>query len=177
MKLLVPLMMPGDPLDAVGSESFAHRLDDRDAPCHRRLERHHDALAAGGGEDLVAMRGQQRLVGRHHVLTVLDRSERQILGDGVAADQLDHDIDVGIAHHREGVVGHPSCIPDKRAGASEILVRHHGDLDGAARPAGDFALIAIEDAERAAAYRTDAQQADVDGSHGSCFLNTKEGMT
>ena len=30
-------------------------------------------------------------------------------------------------------------------------------------------LIAIEDAERAAAHRADAQQADVDGSHGSSF--------
>jgi hypothetical protein len=31
MKFEVPLMMPGDPLDAVGREALAQRLDDRDA--------------------------------------------------------------------------------------------------------------------------------------------------
>jgi hypothetical protein len=33
----------GDPLDAVGGEAFAQRLDDRDAAGHRRLEGHHHA--------------------------------------------------------------------------------------------------------------------------------------
>ena len=165
----------GDPLDAVGGEPFAHRLDDRDAAGHRRLERHHHALAAGGGEDLVAVRGQQRLVGRHHVLAVLDRGQDQVLGDGVAADQLDHDVDVGIAHHREGVVGQPCCIPDDGARPREILVCDDGDLDAAAGTPGDLALVAIEDAERAAADRADAQQADVDGSHGSCFSEHEGG--
>jgi hypothetical protein len=50
-----------------------------------------------GGEDLVAMHGQQRLVGRDHVLAVGDGLQHQFLGDAVAADQLDDDVDLGIA--------------------------------------------------------------------------------
>ncbi len=62
----------GDPFDAVGGQAFAQRLDDRDAAGHRRFEGHHHALLLGGGENLGAMHGEQRLVGGDHVLAVGD---------------------------------------------------------------------------------------------------------
>ena len=49
----------GDPLDAVGRQAFAQRLDDRNAAGHGRLERHHHALVLRRLENLVAVHGQQ----------------------------------------------------------------------------------------------------------------------
>ena len=86
----------GDPLDAVGGEALAQRLDDRDAAGHRRLEGDHHALLLRGGEDLVAVHGEQRLVGGDHVLAVGDGLQHQFLGDAVAADQLDDDVDLRV---------------------------------------------------------------------------------
>ncbi len=59
MKLVVPLMMPADPFDTVGSQAFAQRLDDGDATSHGCLERNHHALLLGGRKDLGAMHGKQ----------------------------------------------------------------------------------------------------------------------
>ncbi len=71
----------GDPFDAVGGQALAQRLDDRNAAGHRRLERDHHALFLRRGEDLVAVQGEQRLVGGDDVLAVGDRLQHQLLGD------------------------------------------------------------------------------------------------
>ena len=168
----------GDPFDAVGGQALAQCLDDRDAARHRGLERHHHAPLLRRREDLVAMPGEQRLVGGDHVLAVLDRLQDQILRDLGAADQLDHDVDVGIAHDRERIGGHLGGAADDALGALQILVRDDLKRDGAAGAAGDFFLIAAQDRKRAAAYGADAQQADVDGSHHlNSLRNENEGMT
>jgi hypothetical protein len=99
----------GDPFDAVGGESFAQRLDDRDAAGDGGFESDHYALLLGGGKNLVAVLGEQRLVGGHHVLAVGDRLQDQLLGDAIAADQFDDDVDVRVADHRKGVVGDPAA--------------------------------------------------------------------
>ena len=83
----------GDPLDAVGRQPFAQRLDDRDAAGHRRLERDHHATRARRREDLGAVHGEQRLVGRDHMLARGDGFEHQFARDVVAADQFDDDVD------------------------------------------------------------------------------------
>ena len=99
MKLLRAVDDAGDPLDAVGGQPFAQRLDDRDAAGDRRLERDHHALRLRGREDLVAVLREQRLVGGDDVLAVArspsSTSSRAMLG---AADQLDDDVDVRMAH-------------------------------------------------------------------------------
>src|SRR5258708_14273144 len=66
---------PGDPLDAVGGEPLAQRLDDGDAARDRAFAGYHRVLFLRGGEDLVAVRGEQRLVRGDHVLAALDRRE------------------------------------------------------------------------------------------------------
>ena len=71
----------------------------------RRFERHDHALFLGFGEDFVAMNGIQRLVGRDHMLAVFDGFEHQFPGDGVTADQLDHDVDLRIGCNSEYIVG------------------------------------------------------------------------
>ncbi len=94
----------GDPLDVIGGQALAQRLDDRDTAGHRRLEGHRHALRLGRREDLVAVQGDQRLVGGDHVLAVLDRLQHQLARRRVAADQFDDDVDIRIVDHRKGVV-------------------------------------------------------------------------
>ncbi len=53
-------------------------------------------LSLRGRENLVAVHGQQRLVGGDDMLAVGDRLQHQFLRNAVAADQLDDDIDIGI---------------------------------------------------------------------------------
>jgi hypothetical protein len=177
MKLVVPLMMPAIHSMRLAVRPFAQRLDDRDAAGHRRLEGHHDALALRGGEDLVAMHRQQRLVGGHHVLAVGDRLQHQFLGDAVAADQFDDDVDLGSRHHREGVVGHLRPAAGHLPRQFEVLVRHLGDADRPPGAAGDLGLVAGRTVKGAATDGADAEQSYIDGFHFKVFLKLKAGMT
>ena len=96
MKLVVPLMMP-----AIHSMRLAVRPS-RSAlmigmpPATAASKATITPFSLRGGEDLVAVHGQQRLVGGDHVLAVGDGLQHQLLGDAVAADQFDDDVDVGI---------------------------------------------------------------------------------
>jgi hypothetical protein len=108
---------PGDPFDTVRRQPFAQRLDDRDAAGHCRLERDHHALRRGG-EDLVAMVREQRLVGRDHVLAMRDRVEHERARRLDAADQLAHDIDIRMADDDLRIVGQMDAgdaAPSRRA--------------------------------------------------------------
>ena len=51
------------------------------------------------------MHGDQCLVGGDHVLAILDGLEHQLLGNGVATDQLDDDIDFRVVDQFEDVGG------------------------------------------------------------------------
>jgi hypothetical protein len=111
----------GQPLDAVGREAFAQRLDDGDAAGNGGFEGDHHALLLRGGEDLIAMHGQQRLVGGDHVLAVFDGLEHQLLGHAVAADQFDDDVDLGVGDDGEGVVGQRTPSPATLFASSRFL--------------------------------------------------------
>ena len=99
MKLDVPLMMP-----AIHSIRLAVRPS-RSAlmigmpPGDRAFERDHHALRVRGGEDLVAVPREQRLVGGDHVLAVGDRLQDERARRLDAADQLDDDVDVRMREH------------------------------------------------------------------------------
>ena len=154
----------GQPLDAVGGEAFAQCLDDGDAARHSRLESDHHALGLRRGEDLVAVFGDQMLVGGDHVLAVGDRLHDQLARRLQPADQLHHDVDLGIVDHVEGVGRHRQVA---RQGFRLVEVAHrraeHADLAPGA--AGDLFGIAAQHGERTAADGSQAQQADVDGFH------------
>ncbi|MCY1179471.1 hypothetical protein D9M73_198750 [compost metagenome] len=69
------------------------------------------------------MHGDQRLVRGDHVLAVLDSLEHQFTGHGVATDQFDDDIDLGVAGNVEHVRGN--------GGTGNLAVRvgrTHGNL-------------------------------------------------
>jgi hypothetical protein len=155
---------PRDPLDAVRDQPLAQGLDDGDAATDGGLEGDHHVFLAGGGEDLVAMDGEECLVRGDHVLAVRDRLEGEVLRDAVAADQLDDDVDLRIAGDRPGVVGDRHL----RAGdpPREVLVQvgDAGDDERPSHPAGDLVGVAGQHRVRAAADGADAEQADADGS-------------
>jgi hypothetical protein len=94
----------GDPLDMVGGQALAQGLDDGMPPATAASKATVTPFGLGGGEDLVAVQRDQRLVGGDHVLAVLDGLQHQLAGRRIAADQLDDDIDLGIIDDGEGVV-------------------------------------------------------------------------
>ena len=75
---------------------------------------------------------------------------------GIAADQLDNDVDVGIRDHFGCVAGHDDVIARDFARLLDIAIGNHPDDDTAARPACDFFLIALENGKSAAADGADA---------------------
>ena len=157
----------GDPLDAVGGEAFAQRLDDRDAAGDRRLEADHHALRVRGGEDLGAVVREQRLVGGDDVLAVGDRVEHELSRRLDAADQLADDVDVGMAHDHGRVVGQVDA-GDAPRGLARAVERPRGDPADDDRPAGaalDLLLVPAQHVPGAAADGAEAEQADVDGFH------------
>jgi len=132
---------------------IADRLDHRNAAGHRGLEGDDDALLAGLGEDLVAVHGDQRLVGGDHVLAVVDGLEHQLAGHGVAADQLDDDVDFRVAGHLEHVTGDGGTGGIAlRVGVTRGNLRH---FDAAPGTAGNLFGIALEHIEGTA---TDGSQ-------------------
>src|SRR5690606_32308663 len=150
----------GYPLDMIGGEAFADGLDDGDATRHRGLEGHHHTVLARLGEDLVAVLGQQGLVGGDHVLAIGDGLEHQLARHGIAADQFDHDINIRVAHHGEcigldGDIGADAC-----ASPRNVALADAGYGDAAARTAGDFFCVAFQNLVGTATDDAKAQEAN-----------------
>src|SRR5581483_179684 len=108
---------------------------------------------------------------------VLDRREHQVLGDAVAPDQLDHDVDVGAAHDLEGVAGDPRAPARERLRLLRLLVGDDADLDRPAGAARDLLLVARQHRPGAAADRADAEQPDLDRLHASFFAKWNDVTT
>ena len=162
-----------DPIDVVCRQAFAQGLDDGNATGDGRLEAHHDTALARRSEDLVAVPSDQRLVGRDHVLAVLDRPEHQLERRRIAPDQLDDDLDLGILDDGEGVRADP---PDRLEPLDLIRIivpcRCMRDLDPATGATRDLRSIARQDRHSAAADRPQAQKSDLHRFH-SCPLIRK----
>ena len=154
-----------DPLDAVGGQALAQHLDRRNATGDGRFKSDHDVVLPRGVEDFVAVKCQQRLICRHDVFAADDRGENGFFRDGRAADHFDDDVDVAVGDDLAHVVDDRDVVPNDRAGALDVPRGDHGDLDAPAGAAGDFFSIAFENAERAAADRSDAQESDAYGFH------------
>ena len=93
----------GQPADLIGGQPFAQGLDDGDADGHRAFVGDGDALRTGGGEDFLAVHGQQGFVGGDDVLAVSDGVEHQMTRRRAAADSLDDDVDVRMANQRRRI--------------------------------------------------------------------------
>src|SRR5690606_16119681 len=135
----------GNPVDTVGGQAFANRLDDWNAASHGGLEHHHHALAAGSIKDLIAVLGQQRLVGGNHVLALADRLHDPLTGCGFAADEFHHDIDIGVARDLEAVGGDAHiAVAQQLAGLFDVAHGHGRDFDAPSGAPGDFFSVVLQ---------------------------------
>ena len=157
---------PGQPLDPVARQSFAQRLDDRDAAGHRRLEGDHHAALAGRGEDLVAVQREQRLVGGDDGLALGNGLGDEVTGDLGAADQFADDVDRRIEDDFKRVVDDRNRRTDVLAWLVEVTDGDARDFDPASGAAFDFLGVTLEDLGHAAADDAEAEQADADRLHG-----------
>jgi hypothetical protein len=155
----------GNPLDAVGGQALAQGFDDGNAPRHRCLESHDDALAVRRFKNLCAMHRQQGFVGGDHVFARSNGGHDQLTGNAIAADEFHHDVNIGVGHHRTCIVDHGDMGPHNLAGAIGVQIGHHGDFNAATCAALDFLLVALEHFKSAFAHGPNAQQAHLNRFH------------
>ena len=155
----------GNPLDAVGGQALAQGFDDGNAPSHRCLESHDDALAVRGFKNLCAMHRQQGFVGGDHMLARLNRGHDQLAGNAIAANEFHHDVNLRVGHHRSRIVHQSDVGPHNFARADSIQVRHHGDFNAPPCTALNFLLVAQQHFKRAFAHGPNAQQAHLNRLH------------
>ena len=84
----------------------------------------------GRSKDGVAVHREQRFVGRHHMFTGGDGAHHQGTRNVIAANELDHDIDIGGIDNRAGIGRHFSTTICNPSGAIEIEIRNSNDLNG-----------------------------------------------
>ena len=159
---------PGDPLDAVGRQALADRLDDGNAARHRRLEGDHHAPGVRAREDLGAVLREQRLVGGDDVLAVVDGLQHQLARVRLAADQLHDDVDVRARHDLARARHEFDAVQGDAALLLQVARPGHLDHDVAPGAARDLLAVAPQHLDGAAADSPQAQQADVDGLHFRC---------
>ena len=109
------------------------------------------------------MQRDKRLVGGDDMLAVFQRGQHQFLGRAESADQLDDNVDVRVIDDLEGVGGQADAVGRADAIAAEIAGGGGANLDVAAGAAGDFAGIARQYPDGAAADRAESEYADIDG--------------
>ncbi len=114
-------------------------------------------------KDLGAVPGEKRLVGRDDVLAGIDRLEHQLARRRVAADQLDHDVDVGTLDHEPRGGDDLDALERDLALLGEILRARDPDHDLAAGAARDLLAVAAQHLDGAAADRPEAEETDLDG--------------
>ena len=116
-----------EPAHPVADQALAQRLDDRDAARHRRLEGEDAAPLLGQRRDLPAVHRQQRLVGGDDVLARAQRRLHQTARHAArAADQLDHDVDVGCGGQRHRILL-PAHAGEVDVALLGLAARAHGD--------------------------------------------------
>ena len=120
---------------------------------------------------------QQRLVRCDHMLAVFDRPHDEVFGDVGASDQLDDDVDLGIADYGERIGSHLGGIANYAPGAVQILVGDDFESDSTSGTTRDLFLVPTQHRKGTSTYDPDAEQADVDGSHAKSLRKEKDGMT
>ena len=155
--------------DIVAEKVALERVDDGDTAAHgglvaelhaarRRLVRAREELLQPR-----KLRRDQRLVGRHDMLTCLDRLCNHLLGEGGAAHHLDDDVDVGVIDHRIRVRD-DLATGGRNPVALLVDVADHdlGHLQLDAKALLDERVLALEDLDDATTDGATANQADLD---------------
>jgi hypothetical protein len=148
------------PADAVTGERLAQRPDQRDATTDRGLEEDVDARALGRLEQLPTMGGDELLVGGDDRLAAHQRLDDEAAGGLDAADDLDHDVDVGVVDHGGGVVGEAASRQRQSPILGEVVDRDARDLERHAGPGLDHVGVVVDEAHERATHVTAAEQSD-----------------
>ena len=150
-----------DAAHRLAGQGLPQRPHERDGAAHRRLEQQVHAGRPGRGEEFGAVSGQDLLVGGHHRLAARQSRQQQLPGGVDAADELHHDVDLGMAHHGRGVAGEQV---GRHAGAGTVR-RANRDRDGhelGAAAGGDLGAPLLQKLHERSADRAAAQDAHAD---------------
>ena len=139
------------------------RADDGDAAADAGLEADLDALPFGGAEDLVAVVGEQRLVGGDDVLVAGDRFEHEAARRVGAAHELDDDVDGRIVEHGARVGDQDAAGELHAAVALGVDVGDPHQVEADAERVADAGAVALQELDDAGPDRAEADQADADG--------------
>ena len=148
----------GQPLDIVASQAFADRLDNGNTASHSALESDHHTTFARRREYLVPVQGDQGLVCGNHVFALFDRRHHQGQRRVLAADQFDHDRDVGITHHVPGIGTYASLSKPQRLGAL-LVARRVGDHNAASGASRYFLGVTLQHGDGSTTHGSQPQQA------------------
>ena len=90
------------------------------------FEGYANTLLLGRSKNLVAILGDQRLIGRNHMLAIGNGLKHQLTGNGSAANQLHDNIDIGVAGDFKNI-GRHRHIAGIASGifAARANLRHH----------------------------------------------------
>jgi hypothetical protein len=163
--LVVPLMMPAAHSMRLAVRPSRNALMMGMPPATAASKATMTPFLLGGGENLRAMHGEQRLVGSDHVLAIGDRLHDHFLGHTVATDQLDNDVDFRIIDQRKGIIGHAGRATGDLLGQLDVLVGDGRNANRTAGTAGNFLRVALENSPGATADGADADKANIDGFH------------
>ena len=153
------------PFNAVGREALAQRLHDGDADGHRAFVRHGHAVLACGRKDLVAMFGQQGLVGRYDMLARANGGQYPFARRAGAACGLDQHIHLGVRSNLHGIVGQRHVFAHHARSARQVAGADHDHLNAPPRAAGDQRLVARQHAEGARTHSAHADHPYPQGAH------------
>src|SRR5690606_29402613 len=156
----------GNPVDTVGGQAFANRLDDWNAASHGGLEHHHHALAAGSVKDLIAVLGQQRRVGGDHGLALADRLHDPLTRSGFAADEFRHDSDIRVARELEAVSGDAhTAAAQQPAPHFSLAPRHARHFAATSAASCDFVSVLLQYLPRTPEHHAQTEHADFSRCH------------
>ena len=110
------------------AQAFAQRANDRNATGDGGFEQEVDTSRVGGGEQLGAHVGEKFFVGGDHGLAVGQSRGDEFASGFDTADHFDHEVDIGIGHHRMCIAGEETLGQHHVAIAREIAHGHRHNL-------------------------------------------------
>ena len=160
----------GHPQHGVTGQRLGQRADHRDGAGDGRLEVEVDVGAFGGLGQLAGGCGQQRLVGRHHRLAVLEGGQDRLAGRLDRAHHLDDDVDVVARHQLVDVVGEQ--VDRHAAVGGDAAHPDAAQLQRRADASGQVGGAVLDDADNLAADIAQPQYRYADWLFVTCSLVT-----
>ena len=149
----------------VAGEPLAEAADDRDAAAHGRAEVDVHAVLPRRVEDLLAVFGEQLLVGGDHRLARVERRQDKRAGDARASDRLDHDAHGRVRDHGLRVRGEHVRVHAYAAVRRDVQIRDALQHDVHAQAFGHQPAVAQQTFRHAGADRAESKDSNSDFLH------------